>query len=449
MPERPSAHPTPPDDDGRPARRWIGVFALLLLGDLAWALKERSVQELAKAQLLMFSENAILLNCLFGALPAIITLFAGPLLGRWSDHTRGRHGRRVPFLLATTPVVALGIAGLAYATPLAGWLAERSGWPADSALLAVIALSWTVFESATLINNALFIALINDVVPRRLIGRFFGLFRIVSLTVGAGFFYFVFRAPLAEMIRPALLAVGAVYVGGFLLLCWRIREPAAGDPAAGDPAAAPAVASAVAPAVAPAAAATAGHYGYLFLGLALAALAHLLINVNAYNARAQFGVGLADYGTAIAATYAVSILLALPLGWLSDHVHPLYLGMGALAAHAAAMLGAALLVNGHDSFLVALVLHGVLSGAFLSGTAALLPALLPRSRFSELATLSASISSLLTVIGSVAMGVVLDAGGRDYHWSFLGGGLAATAGCLVWCGLLRQIRRGVFPQQIG
>jgi MFS family permease len=435
----------------------LPLYFFLLMGDLAWSLKERAVQEVVKAQLREFSQNPVLLNVLFGALPAMLSLLFGPLVGAWSDRTRTRLGRRIPFLLCGAPLIAASLVGLAYSEALAdavvAWFGIDPAFRRET-VIACMGAFWALFELLSITSNALFIALVNDTVPKPMLGRFFGLFRIVSLTVGAGFFYFVFRAPLAEMIRPALLAVGAVYVGGFLLLCWRIREPAAGDPAAGDPAAgdpaaAPAVASAVAPAVAPAAAATAGHYGYLFLGLALAALAHLLINVNAYNARAQFGVGLADYGAAIAATYAVSILLALPLGWLSDHVHPLYLGMGALAAHAVAMLAAALLVNGHDSFLVALVLHGVLSGAFLSGTAALLPALLPRSRFSELATLSASISSLLTVIGSVAMGVVLDAGGRDYHWSFLGGGLAATAGCLVWCGLLRQIRGGVFPQQIG
>ncbi len=60
---------------------------------------------LAKVQLMLVSQNAMLLNGLFGA------LFAGPLLGAWSDRARTRYGRRIPFLMGTTPLVALGIAG--------------------------------------------------------------------------------------------------------------------------------------------------------------------------------------------------------------------------------------------------------------------------------------------------------------------------------------------------
>ena len=39
----------------------------LLMGDLAWSLKERAVQEVVKAQLREFSQHPVLLNVLFGA----------------------------------------------------------------------------------------------------------------------------------------------------------------------------------------------------------------------------------------------------------------------------------------------------------------------------------------------------------------------------------------------
>lgn len=421
----------------RPAQGLAGLFFLLLLGDLAWSLKERSVLELAKAQLMLLNQNAVLLNVLFGALPALITLFVGPMVGAWSDRTRTRLGRRIPFLLATAPVVAAAIAGLAYHEPLGQLLARLAGSPAPraSASLMTMMLCWTVFESASLIGNTLFIALINDTVPRHLIGRFFGLFRIISLAVGAGFFYFVFRHPLPDILRPALLLIGAIYLGGFLLLCCCVSEPALPPPDAAAGAGAQ---------LRQLAGSGANFYPLLLLGVAVAAVAVLPVNINSYNARAQFGVDQASFGAAIAVTYAISILLAWPLGWLADRYHPLYLGFAALTAYALAMLCAWLWMDGRNAFLAGLVVHGVLSGTFLTGTAALLPALLPRDRFSQLAALSGSMTALLTVAGSLAMGGLLDVSGRDFRLIFLAGGLLALTGSLIWYRLIRRYRRSAF-----
>src|SRR5689334_564425 len=83
----------------------LPLYAFLLAGDLAWSLKERAVQELVKAQLREFSRDPVLLNILFGVLPALIALFAAPAVGAWSDRTRSRFGRRIPFLLVLTPLL--------------------------------------------------------------------------------------------------------------------------------------------------------------------------------------------------------------------------------------------------------------------------------------------------------------------------------------------------------
>ena len=385
----------------------IGLCALLLLGDLAWSLKERSVQELFKAALLQFSQDAIVLNILIGALPALFALSAGPVVGAWSDRTRTRYGRRVPFLLAASAICALGMLGLAFSHGVVG-----------------LAVSWTVFEMATIVGNVLLIALINDTVPQHILGRFFGLFRIVSLATGAGFFGLLFRNDLTTVLQPLLLGITAAYLAGMLVLCWRVREPDYGAPVrrprwqvlqAGD-----------------------GQWGWLFAALAVAAVAVLPININAFNARTQFGVDVASFGQAFALTYGISIVLAWPLGWLADRYHPLRVGGVALVLYALTMLVAWRLVDGPQSFLAALVVHGVLAGCFLTGTAALLPALLPRERFSQLAAVSAAVTSLLTIVSTLAMGALLDESGRDFHLLYLAGGLTAGLGVLLWALLLRR-----------
>jgi Na+/melibiose symporter-like transporter len=95
------------------------------------------VQELFKVHLMRFSQDATLLNILIGAMPALIALTLGPLIGAWSDRTRSRFGRRIPFIFGTAVVSTLGMLGMAFSGSLTG-----------------LAVSWTVFEmppsSATL-----------------------------------------------------------------------------------------------------------------------------------------------------------------------------------------------------------------------------------------------------------------------------------------------------------
>lgn len=415
----------------------LPLFGYLLLGDLVWSLKERAVQELVKAQLREFSQHPVLLNILFGALPALLALAAGPPIGAWSDRTRTRWGRRIPFLLVCAPLLALFIAGLAYSEALADALMALGGAaPAHRTLVVVacIAVLWTLFDLVSIVGNALFIALVNDTVPQALLGRFFGMFRIVSLAVGVAFFHYVFGGGLQADIGDVLLAIAAAYLLGFLVVCLRVREPAYPPPAAAsgqrglgrlrvtdqdDP----------------------RFYCLLFAAVGVAAVSVLAVNINSYNAISQFGVDRADFGNAVALTYCVSMLLALPLGWLADRTHPLRVGLVVLVLYCLSMLAAWLLVTDRASFLAGFVLHGVLAGAFLSGTAALLPTLLPRERFSELAAFSASVTAVLTVAFTLGLGLLLDWSGRDFRLIFLVAGLGAGLASCLWYGLLRAQRR--------
>jgi cytochrome bd-type quinol oxidase subunit 2 len=89
------------------------------------------------------------------------------------------------------------------------------------------------------------------------------------------------------------------------------------------------------------------------------------------------------------------------------------------------MLAAWRLVDERSGFLAALIVHGVLAGCFLTGTVSLLPALLPRERFSQLAAVSASLTALMVVVSTVALGACWT------PW-------AAIIACCIWPGRWRQ-----------
>ncbi|MCR6630437.1 MAG: hypothetical protein NVV74_10515 [Magnetospirillum sp.] len=100
----------------------VAVFAWLLVGDFAWATRERSVGPMAQ----WFLNSLDVPNWLFGVLitsfPAALWLILGPIISVRSDRHRGPRGRRIPFLLVMTPIAALGIIGIGLTPYLARWL---------------------------------------------------------------------------------------------------------------------------------------------------------------------------------------------------------------------------------------------------------------------------------------------------------------------------------------
>lgn len=414
------------------------LFMFLLLGDFAYSLRERAVQEVFKAMLLNLSKNALLLNLLVGALPAAVTTVAALIAGAWSDRTRTRLGRRIPFLLVSAPIVGVSLIGLAYSDVLADMVIHvfrLAPQTRDTAILASMAVFWTIFEVAAVVGNELYYALINDTVPTALIGRFYGAFRMVSLSVGAGFFYTVFDNHLLQAVRPVLMGIGAIYVGGFYIMCWRVKEGSYAPPAprrhnvAGE-------LSSYARSVT-----SVPFFLLLFAVIALAKVSYLIMNTNSMSASIQFGADRVDYANATAMTYLCSIVLSFPLGWLIDRLHPVQVGFGVLVLYSLTMLAGWVVTHDPLSFKVFFVLHGVLAGAIFTTTTALLPRLLPRARFAQLSTVSAALTSLMQVLVLPATGLLIDLFGGDFRATFLMAGTVGLAGIGMWLLLMRQFKR--------
>lgn len=204
----------------------IALFCWLLWGDFAWMLKERSAAPVVQLMLSTFKASDLLTGIFLLSLPAAIGLVLAPIVSYRSDRHRGKWGRRIPYLLATTPVAAGAMIALAFSPMLGAWLHSRMGWSPDSLNLTIIVtmgLAWTVFEFATVIANAVFGGLLNDVVPHEVLGRFFGLFRVVSLLTGMLFNYFLIGHA-KEHYLPIFLGIGTVYGAGFFLMCLKVKE---------------------------------------------------------------------------------------------------------------------------------------------------------------------------------------------------------------------------------
>ncbi len=414
------------------------LFVWLLWGDFAWQLKERSVAPIVQIMLRKFEASDFLTGFFLLSLPSAIGLVLGPVVSYRSDRHRGRWGRRIPFLLATTPFTAVAMFGLAYSPVLGRLVHAQLGWPPESLNLAVIVvmgLCWTLFEVATITANAVFGALINDVVPREIIGRFFGLFRAVSLLTGMVFNYYLIGHA-REYFTMIFVCIGTAYGVGFALMCLRVKEGGYPPPEPADSGTASRVVAAVRSYGRDCF--TRPYYWWVFAWLALATLTFIPVNLFSVYAAESFGLSMDSYGKYLVATYAGSLVLAWPLGWLADRVHPVRMGLGALAAYGVAMVAGFFGIKGPESFGLAFLAHGVLAGCYATGAAAIGQMLFPKLKFAQFASAAGLISALCNIAVGPTLGLLLDRLGRDYHYTFGLGGVLGLASLAVGLVVYRQ-----------
>lgn len=415
------------------------VFLWLLAGDFAWMMKERAITPVAQIMLRGFQSPDWLVGLLVGSIPAAIGMILGPLISVRSDRHRGPRGRRIPYLLIPTPLVALTMFGLA-ATPalgewLHGFLGDRSPGLMGSRLM-VFTLFWTAFEIGTIVVNTLFIALINDVVPREVIGRFFALFRAVSLLAGILFNFFVMGIAEAHM-TEIFLCLGVIYGVGFTAMCLRIREGGYPPPAAVSEA--PGV-------IAPVAAYfrecfTKPFYIWFFIATTLGMIA--LQPVNTFSIFHARSVGMSDdaYGKCIALSYVISLVLTYPLGILADRFHPLRLGLAAMVLYGVVTFVGFLAPATAGAFSVTFLLHTVIAGAYVTGTASLAPRLLPRARFAQFASAATLTLAFFLILVPPALGGFIALMNHTYGYVFLLAAVVAFASAGTYFVLLAKFQK--------
>jgi len=114
-------------------------------------------------------------------------LIFGPIIAYKSDRHRGPWGRRIPFLLVSTPLVVLSMLGLAFSPEIGGFfhglfgLSVGSKQPSSS--------PWFILDgirSRDIIANSVSTA-DQRCCSHAGIGRFFGFFRALSLLAGVAF----------------------------------------------------------------------------------------------------------------------------------------------------------------------------------------------------------------------------------------------------------------------
>lgn len=436
-------HPTPASEtkSGK-AKTWtvgtltytsggiITLFLWLLWGDFAWSMRDRSVGPMAQWYLNDIGVPNLLFGLLMSSFPGLVALFLGPVISVKSDRHRGKWGRRIPFLLVTTPIAAFGMIGLAFTPVMAHWL-HGLGIIDNELVVSLLCfgLFWAAFEFATIAGQSVFGGLINDVVPKEFLGRFYGLFRAVSLIDGIIFNYLIVgHTP--DHFTLILATIGVFYGTAFMWVCFKVKEGDYPPP--------------------PPKESTSGklfggftsgakmyfrecftnpYYLWLFLMIMASSVSFIPVNIFAIPYARSLDLSMDVYGKFLALTYLVSLVLAWPLGWAADRFHPLRVTIAALIGYVLVSSFGFFFATSPDTFLVAWVLHGVLSGTYYTSAASIGQRLYPHDKFAQFASAASIFSAPANMAVAPLIGCVVDWSGLDYRWTF-------GAGCLLAAGSL-------------
>ena len=419
------------------------LFLWLIWGDFAWQLKERSVSPVVQVLLKKFEASDLLTGFLLATIPAAIGLIVGPIVSYRSDRHRGRWGRRIPFLLIPTPIVVVTMFMMGASPWLGGRLHALLGTHSpgvNACVLGVIGLSWGLFEIATITANSIFGALVNDVVPREMLGRFFGIFRAVSLLAGIIFNKFIFGLSDTHY-TEIFIGMGLVYGIGFTIMCLKVKEGTYPPPPPPDPRHRPGAVNSVITYFRE----TYTHSFYILSGCVICLVPLIFVPVNLFSVYYAESVGMSrqSYGEHVATGYMVSLFLAYFLGILADRFHPLRMGILSLALYLAVAVWAAFYAMDPRNFGIAFVAHVVLSGMYFTTTASLAQRLFPQDRFAQFISAFAILGSIASMIMPLILGAALDWNGRHYQATFVwGAGLSALALAAMSVLYIRFLRLG-------
>lgn len=415
----------------------VMLFVWLIGGDFLENMRERGMVPVVQLLLRRLEASNFLVGLLVGSLPTALGMLLSPVVGMMSDRHRGRWGRRIPFLAVPLPFALAAMVGLAFAPTLGRILHELFGTASPGphlCALVVFIVFWSVYELASVVIASVFGGLVNDVVPQAVIGRFFGLFRASSLLAGILFNYFLLGKA-EEYYFWMILTMAALFGVGYGLICWKVKEgeypPPEPLPERGYFAFMEAFKIYVRECF------TQPFYLLFFVARTLGMLAFVPLNAFSIFYAQSLGLSMDTYGKFLALTYSISIVLTYALGALADRFHPLRVGLVVMAAYAAAMLGGWFFISSKAMFLFFFVVHGVVSGAYMTGTAALQQRILPRDRFAQFSSAGGIISSLGFMAAPPAVGLLLDLAGQNYRLTFLMNGFLALAAL----GLLAQFHQ--------
>ena len=205
----------------------IALFAWLLWGDFCIVLVDAVVPAVLPLKLKELEAPNWAIGLIMSTLPGILNMTICPWVSYKSDRLRSRWGRRIPFILFTLPFLSASLIMLGWSEEVSHWLHANIGFLQSyaPATVTIVLLGFFMFAFRffDMFVGSVFHCLFNDTVPAEFIGRFMGLFRIVGTAAGAFFNMFIFKYSETHM-REIFTGVALLYMVVVGLMCLRVKE---------------------------------------------------------------------------------------------------------------------------------------------------------------------------------------------------------------------------------
>ena len=408
------------------------LFLWLMWGDFAYSMKDRATGTVAALMLKKFDVSDFLFGIIMISFPNFTNIFLCPIVSYRSDRHRGRFGRRIPYLLLTTPFIVIGLAGLGFTPLLARLIRQAVGAEHISynlTALLVFCFFWIILDFGTTLAGAIFNALATDVVPTEFLGRFFAMFRAVSL--GCAFLFNYFVMGYAETHALVIfLGLAALYGIGLFSICLKVREgeyPPPEEETSGPPTVKGAVRTYFRECF------SLPYYRWVIMASVVSGFSVVPFNIYGIFYAKSLNMYMDFYGKVSSLICLVSFVLSFFLGWFSDRFHPIRTGMVSMALQTVILFIGGRIATTESVFAWLFLVQGISIMSYNTLMASYAPRLFPREYFAQFNSAMMLINALASVIGAPLVGKFLDLTGNHYPHLFTIGGVIGLCGlgCFV------------------
>jgi len=422
-------------------RGLIIVFTWMLFGDFCFTMMESVIPTLLPLTLKDLGSPNWMIGLLMMGIPLAMNSVMTPILGFRSDRLRTRWGRRIPYLVWPTPFITLSLIAVGYSTDV-GAFVHRVMFGDGSPVSPLTVTLWTVgilsvvFQFFNLFVSSVYYWLFNDVIPEPLMGRFYGMFRMVGNL--AGFIYNRWVFGMADTHRKEIYVVmGLIYFVAFMLMCWRVKEGQYPPPD-----------------VPKGAGFITGfktfvrqcyslsYYWWFYLAYTLVVVANGTPQTfRVFFATKQIGLSYEEIGRINSWGLLVGTVLAYPLGWLADKIHSVRLYFIAVVLLLAVSVASFWGIQSADSFWWMTILWYVAITFFGAANAPLFPQILPKDQYGQFAGGTSLFTALVASVMSYVGGMLIDVTGDNYRiiylWSAAFNAAAIVFTILLYRGFIR------------
>jgi len=397
------------------------LFIWLLWGDFAFTFFESIFGRFIPLYLKDLQASNTLIGVMTGSFVGLVNLFFLPNISQWSDTSRGRWGRRIPFLYAVTPLTVASLVLIGFAPELGAWLHDHAiarFAPGVSVTTVILSLLCVLVVSFHFFNMTLVNAygwLQRDVVPERVMARFLSWFRIVGTVSSFLFLWFVFPHVVSRR-REVCSGVGLFYLVSFFLMCWNVKEGEYPPPPPKD--SRPGIFKSFAlyfreclriPI-----------YRNFFIVYILVLFATLSVGpFSVLFARDTLGLDMDNMGKIFAWGTGVSLLVYAPMGLLCERFTPLRVTLYSLAGFVLASLLAFFLVHDKTTFMIYTIASSVPAVGWALGQGTATMSLFPGEKFGQFSSGLNVFGCAGLILGNYAMGKFMDLLHSNYRLSFL------------------------------